>query len=103
MTALRAACHGPEVGCVIALETGVLVVLTDDGPLRATYGADMLGAMARDRSRVPWPGEWVLLCRWCDDRVTVEATLTPPDSAGLARVLPLRSPAASKAARPGRE
>ena len=91
------------MGCVIALETGVLVVLTDDGPLRATYGADMLGAIARDRSRVPRPGEWVVLCRWCDDRVTVEATLAPPDSAGLAQVLPLRSTAAGEAARPGRE
>jgi len=85
------------VGCVIAFETGVLVVLTDDGALRATYGADMLGVIAHDRSRVPRPGEWVMLSRWCDGRVTVEATLTPTASARLARVLPLR-PAASKSA-----
>jgi hypothetical protein len=102
LTALRAARHGSEVGCVISFETGVLVVLTDEGALRATYGADMLGVIAHDRSRVPRPGEWVMLCRWCDGRVTVEATLTPSASARLARVLPLR-PAATEAGRPGRE
>ena len=75
------------MGCVLAGETGVLVVLTDDGPVRASYGARMLCAIARDRGCSPQAGEWVTLRRWSDGPVTVEAVLTRP---ALAKVLPLR-------------
>jgi len=73
---------------VLAREVGVLVVLTDNGPIRASYGARMLGAIARDRSRSPEAGEWVTVRRWCDGPVTVEGVLTRPPPA-LATVLPL--------------
>jgi hypothetical protein len=72
------------------LETGVLVVLTDDGPVRASYGARMLRAIARDRSRLPAPGEWVSVRHWHDGPVTVESTLTRPSPPPLAQVLPWR-------------
>lgn len=62
----------PEVGLVIAREIGVVVVLTDRGPVRATYGARMLEAAARDRLALPEPGEWVTVRRWRDGPVTVE-------------------------------
>ena len=75
---------------MVAREIGVLVVLTDDGPVRASYGARMLGAIARDRSRCPEAGEWVTLRRWCDGPVTVEDVLTRPAAPALAKVLPLR-------------
>jgi hypothetical protein len=76
---------------VLARETGVLVVLTDNGPVRASYGARMLCAIARDRSRSPEAGEWVTVRRWCDGPVTVEDVLTRPDrSPALATVLPIR-------------
>ena len=75
---------------MLAQEVGVLVVLTDDGPVRASYGARMLGAIARDRSRLPAAGEWVSLRRWCDGPVTVEGVLTQPHiPPGQATVLPL--------------
>ena len=75
---------------MLAREIGVLVVLTDDGPVRASYGARMLGAIARDRSRSPEAGEWVTLRRWCDGPVTVEGVLTRPcRPPALATVLPL--------------
>ena len=90
MTAARAARSELEVGCVLADEIGVLVVLTDDGPVRASYGARMLAAIARDRSTVPGPGEWVTVRRWCDGPVTVEQTLTPASAPTLAPVLQLR-------------
>ena len=88
MTAVRAAREEQKVGCVLACEIGTLVVLTDVGPVRASYGARMLGQIARDRSHVPEPGEWVVLRRWCDGPVTVEAMLTPRQPR-LAQVLPL--------------
>jgi hypothetical protein len=79
---------------VLTREIGVLVVLTDVGPVRASYGARMLGLIARDRSKLPEPGEWVAVRRWCDGPVTVERTLfrvprnEPPSE--LATVVPLR-------------
>ena len=81
-----------EVGCVLARETGVLVVLTDDGRVRATYGPGMLGAIAVDCSRVPEPGEWVSLRRWCDGPHTVEGPLTRSSRDRLAPVLHLPHP-----------
>ncbi len=90
MTAAHVAGPVRETGCVLARETGVLVVLTDRGPLRATYGARMLAAIARDRSRVPEPGEWVSLRCWTDGPVTVEDLVSRPRPRPLAPVLPLR-------------
>ena len=64
---------------MLAREIGVLVVLTDDGPVRASYGARMLGEIARDRSRVAGSrGSGSTLRRWCDGPVTVEDVLTRP-------------------------
>ena len=74
---------------MLAREIGVLVVLTDDGLVRASYGARMLGAIARDRSRLPEAGEWVTLRRWCDGPMTVEDVLTRPFRPALATVTPL--------------
>ncbi len=91
MTAAQAAHPDPEVGCVLGCQTGTLVVLTDDGPQRATYGAKMLGTICRDRSGAPAPGEWVTLRRWSDGPVTVEDVLLT-QSRALAQVLPLRAP-----------
>lgn len=90
MTAARVARPDLEVGCVLAREIGVVVVLTDDGPVRASYGDRMLGVIAGDRSRVPSVGEWVRLRRWSDGPVTIEGTLGLSTVAPLAQVLPLR-------------
>ncbi|MET0998674.1 MAG: hypothetical protein ABWX73_08185 [Marmoricola sp.] len=89
MTAARAVRPELEVGCVLARELGILVVLTDSGPVRATYGARMLGAIARDRSRIPDPGDWVSMRRWSDGPVTVESALTRPVAPPLAPVVSL--------------
>jgi hypothetical protein len=89
LTAAHAARPEVEAGCVLAREIGVLVVLTDDGPVRASYGARMLGAIARDRSRLPEPGQWVSVRRWCDGPVTVESTLTRARPLTLAEAVPM--------------
>ena len=95
MTAERAVRPDLEVGCVVAHEVGLVVVLTDHGPVRATYGARMLGAIARDRSALPEPGDWVSLRRWPDGPVTVEGTWGHRREP-LARVLPLRTPSSRR-------
>jgi ribosome biogenesis GTPase len=89
LTAVPAPRDEAAVGCVLACDVGVLVVLTDVGPVRASYGARMLGQIARDRTRVPEPGEWVVLRRWYDGPVTVECMLTRRPSR-IAPVVPLR-------------
>jgi ribosome biogenesis GTPase len=89
LTAVPAPRAEEAVGCVLDREIGVLVVLTDVGPVRASYSARMLAQIARDRSRVPEPGEWVVLRRWYDGPVTVESTLTRRPSR-IAPVVPLR-------------
>lgn len=93
---------GGELGCVLAREVGVLLVLTDTGPVRASYGARLLGRLAADRGCLPEPGEWVALRRWPDGPVTAEKApgsgrtrpVTPPQDhpqgPGLAAVVPLR-------------
>lgn len=91
MTAERVARPDCEVGCVLSCGTGLVVVLTDEGPVRATYGARMLGRIARDRTWTPDPGEWVSLRRWSDGPVTVEDALLTRERP-LAAVLPLRRP-----------
>lgn len=93
MTAARAPRHADEVGCLLARETGVVVVLTDHGPLRASYGARMLVQLARDRAALPEPGEWVALRRWCDGPVTVEGLLAHRPATPLADVVRLHPPA----------
>ncbi len=77
------------MGCVLARELGILVVLTDAGPLRATYGARMLRTIARDRSLIPDPGDWVSMRRWADGPVTVESALTRSATPRLAQVVSL--------------
>ncbi len=77
----------PWVGCVVGCETGVARVLTDRGEVRASYAGAMLARIARDRSALAGPGDWVVLRRWADDRVTIEDVW--PRSPGLAQVIAL--------------
>jgi hypothetical protein len=75
-----------RLGCVVSVDTGVAVVLTDAGELRATFGGGMLCRIARDRSCLPGPGDWVVLRGWPDGHVTVEARA----DRRVAEVIPLR-------------
>ena len=83
VTAMRVTGQDP-VGCVVRVETGVAVVLTDEGETRASYSGRMLADVARDRSRAPAAGDWVTLRTWPDGRVTLEECLTCPPGRVLA-------------------
>lgn len=72
MSADRVRRIDPWVGCVVGCETGIARVLTDRGELRASYGGAMLARIARDRDCLAGPGDWVVLRRWADDRITIE-------------------------------
>lgn len=89
MSALRVG--GDETGCVLRIETGVALVLTDAGSRRASYAARMLGRVARDPALAPQAGDWVTLRRWPDGRCTLEDCLTTPRAPAASGVVaPLR-------------
>ncbi|MFI7436189.1 ribosome small subunit-dependent GTPase A [Micromonospora haikouensis] len=66
---------GRTPGRVARVDRGVCTVLGADGPLRATLGAAVLADAARDLTRLPCAGDWVLLRAWPDGPVTVESVL----------------------------
>ncbi|WP_329011986.1 ribosome small subunit-dependent GTPase A [Micromonospora rifamycinica] len=62
-------------GRVARVDRGVCTVLGADGPVRASLGPAVLAAAARDLTALPCAGDWVLLARWPDGPVTVDAVL----------------------------
>ncbi|MEV0155657.1 ribosome small subunit-dependent GTPase A [Micromonospora sp. NPDC050686] len=66
---------GRRPGRVARVDRGVCTVLTADGPTRASLSGAVLAAAARDPATLPCAGDWVLLERWPDGPVTVEAVL----------------------------
>ena len=72
MSAQRVARLDPWVGCVVACDTGIARVLTDRGEVRASYSGSMLCRIARDRGCAATPGDWVVLRRWPDGKITIE-------------------------------
>ncbi len=59
-------------GRVLTVEPGLVRVRCGGRVVRATVGADLLAAMARDVTATPRPGDRVLVRTWADGRATVE-------------------------------
>ncbi|MFC7548574.1 ribosome small subunit-dependent GTPase A [Plantactinospora sp. GCM10030261] len=68
-------CPDLHPGRVTRADRGVLTVLGVDGPVRASLGGAVLAAAAKDPADLPCAGDWVLVRRWPDDRITAEAVL----------------------------
>jgi ribosome biogenesis GTPase len=62
-------------GRVLRADRGVCTVLAADGVTRASLGGPVLLDCARDPALLPCAGDWVVLRRWPDRRVTIEAVL----------------------------
>jgi ribosome biogenesis GTPase len=60
-------------GRVVRVDKGLSTVLTEDGPVRASWSGGVLAAVAGDAQASPCTGDWVALRRWPDDRITLEA------------------------------
>lgn len=87
---------------------------TAEGSIRATYGPNLLGAMATDPLRRPLIDDWIAVRAWPDGRNTAEAILSRRVTlfkAGTPRTAPAatqspneaaQAPAAAPAARPRR-
>ena len=59
-------------GRVSRVDKGLCTVLTAKGPLRASWSGRLLAEIAKDTLAVPCTGDWVAVCQWPDDPVTVE-------------------------------
>ena len=66
---------GERTGGVVAVEVGVVHVVSRRRRLRATVGAALLQAMGQDPAAAPRVGDRVLLRCWADGPVTVERVL----------------------------
>src|SRR5262245_4672303 len=62
-----------EPGLISRVDRGLCIVLTASGVVRASLGADLLDALARDPANGPCTGDWCRLRHWPDGPVTVEA------------------------------
>jgi ribosome biogenesis GTPase len=66
---------GDRPARVARVDRGVCTVFTAAGTDRASLGAGLLIAAARDARRLPCVGDWVAVRTWPDRRSTVEAVL----------------------------
>ncbi|MEU4194116.1 ribosome small subunit-dependent GTPase A [Kribbella sp. NPDC026611] len=62
-------------GRVSRVDKGLATVLTEDGPVRATWSGALLAAIAADPQAGPCTGDWVVLRFWPDERITLESVL----------------------------
>jgi len=63
------------VGRVVRVDRGVATLLTENGVVRASYGADLLCLVGSDPSAAPCTGDWCVVRDWPDHRVTLELVL----------------------------
>lgn len=74
-TDLKAVDDGLLPARVSRVDRGGADLLAASGPIRATFGRDVLSAMASDRTAVPTVGDWAGVAIWPDGRTTIEAVL----------------------------
>ncbi len=82
----RLAGAAPEPARVTRTDRGACDLIGPDGPLRATWGADVVAAVAADPQAVPSTGDWVLVQLWPDGHRTVEHVLPRRTSVVRAQV-----------------
>jgi ribosome biogenesis GTPase len=74
-TELQVAGNGRLPARVSRVDRGGADLISATGPVRATFGRDVLAAMAADRTAVPTVGDWAALASWPDGRTTIEVLL----------------------------
>jgi len=62
-------------GRVLRADRGVCTVLDADGVTRASIGGSVLISAAGDPAQLPCAGDWVIIRRWPDRRLTIECLL----------------------------
>lgn len=62
-------------GRVARVDRGICSVLTQEGVVRASWGAELLDAVGADPVLTPCTGDWGIVKHWPDGPTTVEAVL----------------------------
>jgi ribosome biogenesis GTPase len=62
-------------GRVSRVDRGVCTVITEDGPIRASWSGSLLDAVAADSLAAPCTGDWCLTRTWPDGPITIERVL----------------------------
>lgn len=57
------------------VDRGIAHVLIESGPVRASFGANLLCRVAADPAAVPCTGDWAVVREWPDHRLTLEQLL----------------------------
>src|SRR5262245_32130135 len=64
-----------DLGRVLRADRGASTVITAAGEMRAALGGTVLAAAHGDPVALPCAGDWVLIRRWPDKRITIEHVL----------------------------
>jgi ribosome biogenesis GTPase len=62
-------------GRVSRVDRGVCTVITEEGPIRASWSASLLEAVAADSTAAPCTGDWCMTRTWPDGPITIERVL----------------------------
>jgi ribosome biogenesis GTPase len=73
--AARWAAADAVLGRVVCVDRGLVSVLSEGGPRRATLGSGLLGRVAKDPTEAPCTGDWCMIREWPDGRDTLERLL----------------------------
>ena len=64
-----------DPGRVSRVDRGICTVVTEDGPVRASWSGALLEAAAADGTAAPCTGDWCIVRTWPDGPLTIEAVL----------------------------
>jgi len=70
-----AAAADATIGRVVRVDRGVARVLTEERPVRASFGGNLLAQMSADATTAPCAGDWCVVRVWPDHRITLENVL----------------------------
>lgn len=64
-----------RLGRVVRVDRGLAGVLTESGPVRSSFGSNLLADISNDSTLAPCTGDFVVLRDWPDHRTTLEQVL----------------------------
>lgn len=70
-----AAAADATIGRVVRVDGGIARVLTEERPVRASFGGILLAEMGIDATTGPCAGDWCVVREWPDHRITLETVL----------------------------
>ena len=70
-----AAAADATIGRVVRVDRGLARVLTEERPVRASFGGNLLAEMGADATTAPCAGDWCVVREWPDHRITLETVL----------------------------